>query len=106
MSSIDSVLNSTATLFTRDIYGKYFKKSAEDRHYLKVGRIVTVALLILGITTSKISTFFPGIYVAIQTFLSFLQGPTFSVLLQREGKSFSSVKPLKLGPRHCDQLPA
>jgi SSS family solute:Na+ symporter len=81
MSSIDSVLNSTATLFTRDIYGKYIKKTAEDRHYLFVGRIVTVTLLILGVATSKISSFFPGIYVAIQTFLSFLQGPTFSVLL-------------------------
>ena len=26
MSSIDSMLNSTATLFTKDIYQKYFKK--------------------------------------------------------------------------------
>jgi SSS family solute:Na+ symporter len=81
MSSIDSLLNSTATLFTRDIYGRYIKKTAEDRHYLKVGRIVTVVLLLLGVSTSKVSTYFPGVYVTIQTFLSFLQGPTFSVLL-------------------------
>jgi SSS family solute:Na+ symporter len=81
MSSIDSVLNSTATLFTKDIYQRYARRSAEDKHYLKVGRYVTVILLVLGVATSKVSGYFPGLYVAIQTFLSFLQGPTFSVLL-------------------------
>jgi SSS family solute:Na+ symporter len=81
MSSIDSMVNSTATLWTKDIYQKYIRREASDRHYLMVGRIATVLLLFFGVLTSPISDRFPGIYVAIQTFLSFFQGPIFSILL-------------------------
>ncbi|MHC4509416.1 MAG: sodium:solute symporter family transporter [Planctomycetota bacterium] len=81
MSSIDSMLNSTATLWTKDIYEKYIKKEASDRHYLLVGRIATIVLLIFGVMTSPVSQYFEGIYVAIQTFLSFFQGPVFSILM-------------------------
>jgi SSS family solute:Na+ symporter len=81
MSSIDSMLNSTATLWTKDIYEKFIKKGAPDRHYLLVGKVVTVVILLFGIATAPVSSFFPGIYVAIQTFLSFFQGPVFSILL-------------------------
>jgi len=80
MSSIDSMLNSTATLWTKDIYEKFFKKGAPDKHYLFVGKITTVVILFFGIATAPVSDFFPGIYVAIQTFLSFFQGPVFSIL--------------------------
>ncbi len=81
MSSIDSMLNSTATLWTKDIYEKFIKKGAPDRHYLLVGKVTTVAILFFGIVTAPVSDSFPGIYVAIQTFLSFFQGPVFSILL-------------------------
>ncbi len=81
MSTIDSTLNSTATLWTNDIYRKYIKKGAPDGHYLKMGQITTVVILLLAMTTSPVSSTFPGIYVAIQTFLSFFQGPIFAVLL-------------------------
>ncbi len=40
-----------------------------------------MVLLIFGVLTSPLSKLFPGIYVAIQTFLSFFQGPVFSILL-------------------------
>ncbi|NQV31574.1 MAG: sodium/solute symporter [Phycisphaeraceae bacterium] len=81
MSSIDSMVNSTATLWTKDIYEKFLCKHGSDQHYLWVGKITTVVLLGFGILTSPVSRQFPGIYVAIQTFLSFFQGPIFSILL-------------------------
>jgi SSS family solute:Na+ symporter len=81
MSSIDSMLNSTATLWTKDIYEKFIRKGASDRHYLIVGRCATVVLLLLGVITSPVSSYFEGIYVAVQTFLSLFQGPVFSILL-------------------------
>ncbi len=81
MSTIDSILNSTATLWTKDVYQRFIKKDASDRHYLIVGQAATVVLLIFGVITSPLSKLFPGIYVAIQTFLSFFQGPVFSILL-------------------------
>ena len=80
MSSIDSMLNSTATLWTKDIYERFFKKGAPDKHYLFVGKITTIVILFFGIATAPVSDLFPGIYVAIQTFLSFFQGPVFSIL--------------------------
>lgn len=81
MSSIDSMLNSTATLWTKDIYEKFIRKDASDRHYLVVGRLATVVLLVLGMVTSPVNLYFEGIYVAVQTFLSLFQGPVFSILL-------------------------
>jgi len=81
MSSIDSMVNSTATLWTKDIYQRYMRNNATDAHYLFVGKIATVALLLFGVLTSGVSKYFEGLYVAIQTFLSFFQGPIFSILL-------------------------
>jgi SSS family solute:Na+ symporter len=81
MSTIDSILNSTATLWTKDVYERFLNKDASDRHYRIVGQLTTVVLLIFGVLTSPLSKSFPGIYVAIQTFLSFFQGPVFSTLL-------------------------
>ena len=81
MSSIDSMLNSAATMWTKDFYERFIRKGASDLHYLKVGRIATIVLLAFGVITSPVSTSFEGIYVAVQTFLSIFQGPIFSILL-------------------------
>lgn len=47
VSSLASMLNSTATIFTMDIYKPYFQKKASEKGLVKVGRIsASVALLI------------------------------------------------------------
>jgi len=81
ISSVDSTLNSAATLWTRDIYQRFFKKDAPDRHYLKVGRILTLVFVIWAIAFAPVTKAFPGIYVAMQTLLSIFQGPTFAITL-------------------------
>ncbi|MEW6236586.1 MAG: sodium/solute symporter [Candidatus Omnitrophota bacterium] len=81
MSSISSLVNSTATLWTKDIYEKYINKNATDKHYLRVGQVTTALLFIFAVITAPVSTMFEGIYIAVQTFLSFFQGPTFAILL-------------------------
>ncbi len=43
LSSLDSALNSLATVTTLDFYEKYFKKDASSAHYLKASRWFTVA---------------------------------------------------------------
>ena len=48
MSSLASLFNSSAMLFTVDFYKKY-KPEATERHYVRVGRIATVIIVILGI---------------------------------------------------------
>jgi len=43
MSSLDSSLNSMATVTTLDFYQRYFKKEASTEHYLKASRWFTLA---------------------------------------------------------------
>jgi SSS family solute:Na+ symporter len=81
ISSVDSTLNSAATLWTRDIYQRFFVKNASDKHYLNVGRILTFIFLIWAIIFAPVTKRFPGIYVAMQTLLSIFQGPTFAITL-------------------------
>ena len=48
MSSLASLFNSSAMLFTIDFYQKY-RPNENDRHYVIVGRIATVVIVLLGI---------------------------------------------------------
>ena len=48
MSSLASLFNSSATLFTIDFYKK-FKPESSEKHLLKVGRIATIVIVILGL---------------------------------------------------------
>ncbi|HOO98305.1 MAG TPA: sodium:solute symporter [Bacteroidales bacterium] len=48
MSSLASLFNSSATLFTVDFYEK-FKPNATEKELVKVGRIATVVVVVLGV---------------------------------------------------------
>jgi len=48
MSSLAALFNSSAMLFTVDFYKKYHP-NANERHYVIVGRIATVVIVLLGI---------------------------------------------------------
>ncbi|HKK62169.1 MAG TPA: sodium:solute symporter [Bacteroidales bacterium] len=48
MSSLASLFNSSAMLFTVDFY-KRFKPDATEKHYVTVGRVATVVIVVLGI---------------------------------------------------------
>lgn len=48
MSSLASLFNSSATLFTVDFYQKY-KPNAPEKELVRVGRIATVVVVVLGI---------------------------------------------------------
>ncbi len=81
MSSIDSMLNSLSTLWTKDIYQRFLNRGASDAQLLRMGRGFTVAILVVGVATSRLSALFEGMYVYLQTLLSFFQGPTLALLL-------------------------
>lgn len=53
ISSLASMLNSTSTLFTMDIYKKYIKKDASDRNLVRTGRLVAVAAMIVAFVAVK-----------------------------------------------------
>jgi len=82
MSSVDSCLNSAATLWTKDIYERFFCPNRSERHYLNVGRILTVVCTVWG---SLYAIWILGksesIYNVIQTMLSLFQGPSLVLIL-------------------------
>jgi solute:Na+ symporter, SSS family len=63
MSTVSGALNSTATLFSYDLY-KRFKPKADDKHLIRVGQIVTFIGVILAILWSphlgRFKTIFQG----------------------------------------------
>ena len=49
MSSCDAFMVSSSALFTENIYRQYIKKNATQKHYILVGRIVSILVVLLGI---------------------------------------------------------
>ena len=52
MSTLDSILHSNMTVLTRDVYQRYIKPEATDRHYVWVGRALIALLLVVGYVLS------------------------------------------------------
>ncbi|GAH85056.1 unnamed protein product [marine sediment metagenome] len=79
---MDSYLNSTSTLFTKDIYQRLFRPHEDDRHYLIVGRIMTLAFIIWGIFFAIwVQGKSESIYNVFQTMLSLFQGPSLALIV-------------------------
>ncbi len=53
ISSLASMLNSTSTLFTMDIYKKYINKDAKDTTLVNVGRLTSLIALIIALISVK-----------------------------------------------------
>lgn len=49
ISSLASMFNSTSTIFTMDIYKQFINKGASDRKLVSVGRMTSVAALVLAL---------------------------------------------------------
>ncbi len=54
LSSIDSMMNSGATLFTFDFYKKYVRPKASQRELLLVGRVAIVVLVVIAATLAAV----------------------------------------------------
>jgi len=53
VSSLASMLNSTATIFTMDIYKKFLNKNVSETQMVPVGRIAGFTALVLAVLTAK-----------------------------------------------------
>ena len=65
MSSCDSFMISTSALFTQNVYKVWFAPDRDERHYIKVARIVGIVVVIAGIIASQT---FPNAPAAIRFF--------------------------------------
>jgi SSS family solute:Na+ symporter len=82
MSSVDSYLNSAATILSNDLYKRFLSPQASERHLLWVGRVTTLALVAWAIFFAfQLTAMKEGIYAIFQTLMAFFQGPALAILL-------------------------
>ncbi len=56
MSSVTTLLNTKSSYVVNDLYRRFLVKEADPKHYVRVGRIVTIVIMLIGgymATTSK-----------------------------------------------------
>jgi SSS family solute:Na+ symporter len=81
-STVNAVLNSTSTVFTMDIFKRQLKKNATDKQLIFVGRVSTVAFLLLAMLIAMFIERLGGsLFVYIQTLYAFFAPPFAAVFL-------------------------
>ena len=82
MSSLSSLFNSTATLFTIDVYEK-LRPGATESQYVNVGRVATLVVVCLGLLWIPIMPRISegGLYQYLQNVQSYLAPPITAVFL-------------------------
>jgi SSS family solute:Na+ symporter len=80
MGTIAGALNSIATLFAFDLY-KRFKPATSDKKLVHIGRLATVAGVILAIIWSPIIGKFDSIYNAIASMICYIAPPITAVFM-------------------------
>lgn len=68
VSSLASMLNSTSTIFTMDIYKPYFSKKTDGSDLVKVGRITSIVALIIAIILAPALKSMPQMFQYIQEY--------------------------------------
>lgn len=80
MSTVSALSNSVATIFSLDVYKKFFRKTAEDRELIITGQISGgSALLIASLIAPLVGSV--GLFKYFQTGVTYMATPFISVLL-------------------------
>ena len=81
MSGMAGNVTAFNSVFTYDIYQAYFMKNKSDKHYLNVGKLVTLFGILFSIVTAYIAASFNNINDFLQLVFSFVNGPLFATFL-------------------------
>lgn len=81
MSGMAGNVTAFNSVFTFDIYQSYFVKNKSDRHYLLVGKVITVVGILISIATAYIAKSFNNINDFLQLVFGFVNGPLFATFL-------------------------
>ena len=75
-STVNSVLNSTATVFTLDIYKRLLRPAAGEKHLVRVGVMSSVVILIISIVIAGFINRLSGsLFVYVQSLYAFFAPP-------------------------------
>jgi SSS family solute:Na+ symporter len=69
------------TVFTYDIWQEYIRRDRDDAHYLRIGRIVTVIGVVIGIGTAFIAAGFSNIMNYLQSLFAVFNAPLFATFI-------------------------
>jgi SSS family solute:Na+ symporter len=72
VSSLASMINSTSTIFTVDIYKPYFNKNATDKQQVRVGRLVAVIALLIAVSVAPLLNNLGQAFQYIQEYTGFI----------------------------------
>ncbi|MCA6074252.1 sodium:solute symporter family transporter [Fulvivirga sedimenti] len=81
VSSLASMINSTSTIFTMDIYRNYMNKTASETNLVTTGRIVGVIALILGMIIAPQLSSFDQVFQFIQDFSGYVTPAVVAIFL-------------------------
>jgi solute:Na+ symporter, SSS family len=85
MSGMAGNVSAFNTVWTYDIYQSYIRpatgnKEADDKHYLKVGKMATIFGVLVSIAAAYIASLFGNIMDFLQTIFSMINAPLFAVI--------------------------
>lgn len=81
VSSLASMLNSTSTIFTMDIYRPYINKNASEKKLVNVGRITASAALVIAIALAPIMGNIPQMFQYIQEYTGLVSPGILAIFL-------------------------
>jgi len=81
MAGMAANVSSFNTVFTYDIWQTYVRKGRSDSYYLRVGRVVTVVGILIGIATAFIASGYSNIMNYIQLLFSYFNAPLFATFI-------------------------
>lgn len=85
MSGMAGNVSAFNTVWTYDIYQSYIRpitgnKEADEKHYLKVGRLATIFGVLVSIAAAYLAGLFGNIMDFLQTIFSMINAPLFAVI--------------------------
>lgn len=80
-SSVASMVNSTSTIFTMDIYQPFFNKNASETQLVKVGRLTGVVALIIAILIAPLLGNIPQAFQYIQEYTGIVSPGILAIFL-------------------------
>ena len=81
VSSLASMLNSTSTIFTMDIYKPYMGKGSDEQKLVKIGRIVAGVALVIAVLLAPLLGSIPQMFQYIQEYTGLVSPGVLAVFL-------------------------
>jgi SSS family solute:Na+ symporter len=81
MSGMAGNVTAFNTVLTNDVYEPYIRRGASDAHYLWMGRLATVAGVVLSLLAAYLVAQFNNIMDVLQLVFAFINAPLFATFL-------------------------